>query len=186
MGWTQTYKPKGKCLKDFFAAEFNYDKDGVKFTVFDCAAKLNEAYLAIERIKENTRIVFAVVCLVRYYPKDPHYNIGYKDIDESMGPYYNNCPARILKLLTPTNTKYASEWRKKCWENINKKKNLPKFKIGETLEFEQPIQFHNGANLQQLTCIIKRPLRFKNGHHTYRLKKHVFEWNRFKIIKEPQ
>jgi hypothetical protein len=121
MGWTQTHKPKGQSLLDFFTSEFNNEKNGVTFTVLDCAAKLNEAYLAIEKVEKNIRIVFAVVCLIRYYPKDPYYNFGYKDMDESLGPYCYNCPERILTLLTPTNSKYANEWRQNCRQNSHVK-----------------------------------------------------------------
>lgn len=39
---------------------------------------------------------------------------GYKDMDETCGPYYYDCPIGILKLLSPIENKYAQEWRKNC------------------------------------------------------------------------
>ena len=60
-----------------------------------------------------------MVCLLDYRPNE-YYNIGYKDMEESEGPYYYNCPERILKLLTPTSNEYALRWRKKCWERIER------------------------------------------------------------------
>lgn len=43
---------------------------------------------------------------------------GYKDIDETMHPYYYDCPASILALLTPTDSKCANEWREGCRRKI--------------------------------------------------------------------
>ncbi len=56
--------------------------------------------------------VFALVCLVRRNPKstDGH-AFGYKDMSESMGPWEDGCPAKILDLLTPTTSEYALDWR---------------------------------------------------------------------------
>lgn len=52
-------------------------------------------------------------------------------MDETCGPGMYNCPERIMKLLTPTEHKYAIEWRKNMWEIINKRKFLAKtLKIG--------------------------------------------------------
>lgn len=39
---------------------------------------------------------------------------GYKDLDESMGPYRNDCPAEILDLVEQKPSQYANhEWRAK-------------------------------------------------------------------------
>ncbi len=43
---------------------------------------------------------------------------GYKDMDEACGPYYFNCPERILAASTCQN-KTAIEWREKCREHRN-------------------------------------------------------------------
>lgn len=55
---------------------------------------------------------------------------GYKDMDETMGPCESKCPASILALLTPTDSKYANEWRERCRKNIaeaaDRRKNGPK------------------------------------------------------------
>lgn len=46
----------------------------------------------------------------------------YKDMGETMGPAYTDCPPNILKLLTPTTNEYALQWRKSCFANAMKKK----------------------------------------------------------------
>ena len=55
---------------------------------------------------------------------------GYKDMDETMGPNESKCPASILALLTPTDSKWANEWRERCRKNIaeaaERRRNGPK------------------------------------------------------------
>lgn len=56
---------------------------------------------------------WACLYLLRGSPKvknDP-YNWGYKDVCESMGPNEISFPYTWLDLLTPTDSKYANEWR---------------------------------------------------------------------------
>ena len=134
MGWTTTYKPKGEPVLDFFIRQgvFTWSSDCPNtYRVLDSAlVNMSTFYAAVEQVNKETRDrkVWAVVILVRHYPKDPHYNFGWKDMDESCGPYETNCPERILKLLTPTDNEYALGWRKACWANIEKRKarkNLP-------------------------------------------------------------
>lgn len=36
---------------------------------------------------------------------------GYKPMDENMGPYYFDCPLRLIKKADPPLTQCAAEWR---------------------------------------------------------------------------
>lgn len=134
MGWISTYKPKGEPILDFFIRQgvFTWSEDCPNtYRVLDSAlVNMRTFYAAIEQVNKETgrRIVWAAIVLVRHYPKDPCYNISWKDMDEGCGPYETNCPERILKLLTPTDNEYALGWRKACWANVEKRKarkNLP-------------------------------------------------------------
>ena len=73
-------------------------------------------------IPNNEQEIFAVVFLTSVKMKD-YYNFSYKDMDETCGPNKHDCPKSILNLLSPTDNEYASRWRNKCWENIEKKNN---------------------------------------------------------------
>lgn len=56
---------------------------------------------------------WACLYLLRGSPKvknDP-YNWGYKGVEETMGPSEISFPYTWLDLLTPTDSKYANEWR---------------------------------------------------------------------------
>lgn len=68
--------------------------------------------------------VFAAITLTSGQDRsDPYFNFACKDMSESMGPYECKCPKSILDLLTPTESKYALEWRRKCRENLTKPKS---------------------------------------------------------------
>lgn len=58
-------------------------------------------------------VVFACLYMLHGNPRvtnDPC-NWGYKDVDETMGPYQTDFPVSWLDLLSPTESKYAVEWR---------------------------------------------------------------------------
>jgi len=161
MGWTYTYKPKNESVFEFFQRRFNYTKyNGSYGKVIDCAVvNLRTAYLAYECYSpENGRVVVAIVCLLDYVPNDP-YNFGYKDMEECCGPYEAECPERILRLLTPTESEWAQKWRDACWKNLaNKKVRLTR---GRKVRSPQPIYFTNGESYQVFTVVNAKDKLFR-------------------------
>lgn len=91
----------------------------------------------IENISFTERKIWAAVFLTSVDSRE-YYNFSYKDMDETMGPSDNNCPLSVLSLLSPTDNKYANEWRQRCLAHIQKEKtpyalkNLP---IGAVIRF---------------------------------------------------
>jgi len=118
MGWTFLHRAKGLRTEDIFRQDFG---EGVlRFRLVG----RSEAYMAYRTGKGP---VIGLVCLTQYRSRD-RCNFGYKDMDESMGPYYYNCPKEILEMLSPLEEVYAlgstryesaKNWRDKCWENLN-------------------------------------------------------------------
>lgn len=166
MGWTYTYKGKTP-VKEFLTEQVNCENEHGRWTLLDIAiVKMRTAYMAVEitrrdkatgRLDTATRKVVAFVFLLDYRSSDPDYDMGYKDMDESVGPYESECPARILKLLTPTDHEYAVQWRQRCWDNIAKKKSfrLVKDAIIET----RPISFQDGRARSRFRVVSLKPLR---------------------------
>ena len=188
MGWTYTHKHSSLSIKEFFKEEFGFANDRRAVRLLDCAVvNLREAYLAFEDVDKATdkREVFAIVCLLDYRPND-HYNLGYKDMEESEGPCYYNCPERILKLLTPTTNEYAVKWREKCWERIKQRKARPKLCKGDVVEFSQPITFSSGVKLRTLRVLNPRRLIFEDaksrGYTTYKLRRSTLEEIPFEVV----
>ena len=160
MGYTELHKEKYVKLLDFFKQEFNCKNEVREWEVLACSTKSNVAYLACKlTTKEEVKVV-AVVCILSYPKKDPYYNFGYKDMDETMGPYYYDCPEKILKLLTPTNSIHAKEWRELCYKNLSQKKSNLKLKEGDLIKFDSPLKFSNGYAYEILKVASLKPLRF--------------------------
>ena len=121
MGWLYMKSLTGyKGPRQYLDANFTSDLAGVKSTVLRSKIIDNLVYYAaVERTFQHTgdREVYALICLIRYDPRDRDgYIFGYKDMDESMEPYEYDCPESILKLLTPTERAGAVVWRAKCRE----------------------------------------------------------------------
>lgn len=94
--------------------------NGVK-TIKHCF-KGNNLWAVQEGTKtDGTSVTFIALYLLRGSPKvtnDP-YNWGYKDMGETSGPYYYNCPLSYLDMV-PDPGGYATEWRDKVREYHDK------------------------------------------------------------------
>ena len=142
MGWTSyhaTHYKNGRVDRKaecdaYFMEGLNkgyYDilKSSMKGSVYYAAVKPLKKYSEdingnkiIVDIPLETQQVFGIVFLTQVDTKD-YYNFSYKDMDETMGPCYYDCPKSILDLLSPTNNEYANNWRAKCQKQITKKTN---------------------------------------------------------------
>jgi len=166
MGWTYTHRGSTP-VKDFLTDQVNCENEHGRWVLLDIAiVKMRTAYMAVEIIRRDkvtrqldmaTRKIVAFVFLLDYRPADPDYDIGYKDMNESVGPYKSECPDRILKLLTPTDHEYAVQWRQRCWDNIARKKSfrLVKDAVIET----RPISFKDGRTRSRFRVVSLKPLR---------------------------
>jgi hypothetical protein len=67
--------------------------------------------------------VYGHVFLVNFYHDNGATEFVYKPIDETMGPFYFDCPVNILRLLSPLpkeGNDNARAWRAKCWRVARK------------------------------------------------------------------
>jgi len=119
MGWTYMRSLGGHATpKDYLDAQFTFETSDASLKVLRSELADDRVYYAaVERLPRagGDRIVFGLVCLVDH---DPQWvdRFGYKDMTETMGPYYWDCPVEILDLLTPAENAFAVEWRRKCRE----------------------------------------------------------------------
>lgn len=67
-------------------------------------------YAAIETIKDATRTVGCMTVLQHRTATE----IGWKFVDETMGPNNTRCPLPILDMLTATQNTYALAFRRDC------------------------------------------------------------------------
>ena len=148
MGWTYThedthYDPKTDKYrinrKELCDAIYTNDGEKSKLEVIKSCMIGSTYYAAVKATNKITghEEIFAGVCLTSINLKE-YYNFGYKDMDETYGPCQYSCPKCILDLLTPTNNKYANEWRQACYNTINAKKNpnsLNNLPIGSEIKY---------------------------------------------------
>ena len=156
MGWTSQHAThykngkidrKAECdayfMEGLNAGFYEVLKSSMVGSTYYAAIKPLKKYGANEScvdIPEEEQEVFAAIFLTSTDVKD-YFNFSYKDMDESYGPYAQNCPKGILDLLTPTESEYANNWRKACRENITKRNNpnsLSKLPIGSVIQFVLP------------------------------------------------
>lgn len=151
MGWNTGYKPKGQSLTDFFTQQggLRWTVPGLTYRVLDAAlVNFTEYYAAVEKMNHETgeRVVWAAIFRIRMYRMTRHDgNFAWKDQDETCGCLELNCPARLLKLLTPTDNANANEWRAACWARLNARKQAPTLKPGLAIAFTPGLAFRNGS-----------------------------------------
>ena len=128
MGWTSlnaSYYKNGKVdVKTEIDNTFYRDNSsGTKFKCLKSSMVGSVYYSACERITtDGNRVVFGLVVKTSVNTKD-YYNFSYKDMDETMCPYYYDCPKGILDLLTPTDNEYALQWRENCRKKAESKRD---------------------------------------------------------------
>ena len=69
----------------------------------------NRLWILQEYQKDGAPVRYIVLMLMGKHPDG--YGWGYKDIDESMGPYEVDCPLSYLDDLTPAANDYSRDWR---------------------------------------------------------------------------
>lgn len=161
MGWLYMKSLKGHSgPRQYLDAQFTYEHPDLTSIVLRSAlVGMRVYYAAVEQVRIATgqREVWAAICLVRYDPRDAEgYIFGYKDMEESMGPYECDCPEPILDLLTPTDAQHALQWRARCRENTaarRAKAAKPSPRAGQVIVFDEPLCFADGRSFERLEVI---------------------------------
>lgn len=144
----------------------------VYYGAIECPKRLEKpdenSNCPVEDIPVGERNIYGIVILTSINMHD-YFNFAYKSMDESMFPGYTDCPASILKLLSPTDNEYANEWRAACWETNEKKKNpkaLKNLPIGSVIRFA-----FNGGFIELVKCSpayqFKRPFWYNVENNSY-------------------
>lgn len=120
MGWTSynaNFYKKGKVDRKAEIDNLWNNDSSKKFKVLK-SAMVGSTYYGAIQVEDR---VFATIFLTSV-DMSSYYNFSYKDMEETCGPFYYDCPISILKLLTDTDNELANQWRQKCWEKHEAKK----------------------------------------------------------------
>ena len=81
-------------------------------------------YCAVHAVNSETGmdIIYGLVALTSVNNRD-YCNFGIKFMDESMGPNYYDAPAKLIGMLSHTDSEFALAWRKSCLANAEKLKS---------------------------------------------------------------
>ena len=89
----------------------------------------NNLWTVQEWTKQDGSVVRFVALYLCKGNRHSRYAWGYKDVDETMGPYQHDFPVSWLDLLSPIDSEYALEWR----ANVRKRaEQMARFKLGTT------------------------------------------------------
>jgi len=163
MGWLYMRGLSGyDSPRSYLDNQFTYSNEDRRCTVLASAlVRMKVYYAAVERVAaDGDTIVFAVVCLVNYNPRaSDGYTFGFKDMDETVGPYEADCPKDILDLLTPTDYPHAIDWRERCRaalaaREVTNAKPTPR--PGQTIIFDIPLELSNGMLVDRFIVVAGR------------------------------
>lgn len=76
------------------------------------------AFAAVEVAGQDKADIEGVVVLLKHDPEHGPIRYKFKDIPECAGPHASFCPARILDLLSPTDSEMALSWRQRCRDHL--------------------------------------------------------------------
>lgn len=92
--------------------------------------------------------------------KEKGYGYGYKDMDESCGPYAYDCPLKFLDMVPVPDSKHAAGWREKVrayhQEKTGKAKKRAKISIGSHLVLVDGLRL-NDSPLKEVTVVFTAP-----------------------------
>lgn len=136
MGWDVTNVGRNITTKQF--VEYEYKRlEAYELLAIGQGKRIHGEvpfYLALK--EKATGEVSALIVL----SKRRNGQVALKAIDESSGPFVYDCPQSVFKLLTPTTSEFAKEWR----EKVIAEQGKGKLEIGDKVIFENEIQFSNG------------------------------------------
>ena len=161
MGWLFMCSLGGHATpKAYLDNQFTYAREDRRSRVLASGlVAMRTYYAAVEHITVSTgaREVWALVCLVRYNRRDREgFVFGYKDMEESMGPCEDACPAKVLDLLTATDNAHALDWRSRrrarlASRAILKAKPVPR--PGDVVILAEPMMFRDGRQLSRFQAV---------------------------------
>lgn len=165
MGWLISYEKLrfGETVDSRMRDNMRWDRHdaatGEKHEIVASATVGSTWYAAVRHTHaDGTFETFAVICLTSKGSRKRGDGFGYKDMSEDMGPVECSCPARILDLLTPTDSEYANDWRQRCRDRAkaSRQRRASAPKPGARVTFNPPIMY-GGQPLAEFIIIPNPP-----------------------------
>lgn len=153
MGWTGYAVTPGHERAEI-EKFINFENDESRYRAVYLTQKGTTWYAAVEvtlankdaetcsfEVDADGKYVFAAVFLTR---RDPDGLWFYKDMDETVGPFYYQAPKKLLDMLSPTTNDSARKWRENCARHAAL--STRPLKHGDVIKFRKPIKFQDGRD----------------------------------------
>ena len=138
MGWMFYHRdPKAETNAEHFATKFVDHMTIVAHGTVD-----HVFYAAVHDARDDETSAF--IALTQW--RNHHYNFGYKDMSETMGPVVHKAPKAVLAALTPTTNEEALNWRARAAAYHSQRDHLTR-------------HLHHGDGVR-----LNRALTFTDGH----------------------
>ena len=115
----------------------NSEGKEITHQVLDHSKRGNRLWKLVRYVKDGTETVYIALDLLSY---SKEHGAGYKDMDESVGPCYYDCPLKFLKKASPPEGEYAIGWREKVvqWHKTSAadRKRMNEMKIEVEIEMK--------------------------------------------------
>jgi hypothetical protein len=154
MGWLFTYDQTRRQLIDHLTREWETpDRKGTTLKRY-CSG--NTLFTVAEVANKHTGEIMRYIGVYLMQNGGPD-GWGYKDMDESCGPYQYGCPLSFFDLV-PDPGGYATAWRQRCKDDHARR--FQKLKVG------QRVRLSNGKDYRILQL---KPLRCCDSTGHYKL-----------------
>jgi hypothetical protein len=154
MGWLFTQDQTRSQLIDHLTRE--HESDVATYKTFKRYCSGNTLFTVGEVVRKATGEITRYIG-VYLMQREQNYGWGYKDMDESCGPYQNGCPLSFFDLV-PDPGGYATAWRQRCREDHARR--FQKLEVGQT------VRLTNGHDYRIVNL---KPLRGVEHGNVYRL-----------------
>lgn len=168
MGWTVLYRsnsPKNyaeekKIIRDLF-------QPADKLEVVQMSKKGSVWYVAVRNLVMEDKPVSAVVIKT----STQNGEFGYKDMDETMHPYYYDAPISLINKLTPTDNENANEWR----NNVRQKHEAAK-------TLNKKVRLENGMVIDVSKLKLKYNELYIDEFRIHDIEKRMFVWTKYGLM----
>jgi hypothetical protein len=137
MGSTGSYVPEGKTPKQVVLDYQNQtNAEGKEWKLLKHTSKRGDGFnwdYVIYGAYQTPYGLQGVTIMYKFYPKNRE--VVHKEVLETSGPVYTECPNNILDMLSETTNEYALKWRMKCREHNAGVTSRKKLEDGDKVRF---------------------------------------------------
>lgn len=152
MGWvTQNRLLRGETPAQWAKHEYTIENERHRATVLDAVAVRGTIYAAIRQQEKETGRDYVYAAVILFFNSSKR-GFGWKEMTECGGAVEAECPARIMRLLSPVadipNPGYPADWRARVaerrWERAATRAKMEGLRPGMWLRTPRALHFRRG------------------------------------------